>query len=680
MFWNTLSDFPDQSWGRTELISLNKKLSRLFSPGLTVYFVILAIFCLLGWCAASLWIAIPETIGAIGTLIYYRIRAGRRKKEIARYLQDANFSVDSVSNERMSIPLPSIILNVSGGEIMWCNDAFMQIADASESLFEVSLTDIFPDITTDWLTEGKTQCPDAVTRGGARYRVYGDLIRTNDDAPYLAAMLYWVDLTELLDLRDEFENSRAVVSIILVDNYDELTANLPDKSISSLSAQLDDAITGWACEGGILRRLERNRYLYLFEQRELPRIIEDKFSILDAIHSITNDFGTPATLTIGVGKDGQTLQENYDFASLSVEMSLSRGGDQAVIKDRYNFAFYGGRAQEAERRTKVKSRVMAGSLSELISQSSSVYIMGHKSADIDAVGAAVGVMAICRKLGCPAQILIDLEQNSAKPLLEKFLSLPEYDSCFVTGQEALSSADEDSLLVVVDTNRPDQVESRAFLDACARVAVIDHHRRAADYIEDALLNFHEPYASSAAELVTELVQYLLEREDLLPEETMALLAGIVLDTKKFSVRTGARTFEAAAWLRKHGADTVAVKLLFQNDLGATLSRYEILQHAELYRGDIALCCLDYTSDRIIAAQAADELLNISGIQASFVFYPDGDRVICSARSIGEANVQMILEPLGGGGNQATAGAQIKGMTPPQVKAAIEESIDNFFSE
>ena len=668
-------------WGRMELISVNKKLSRLFSPGMSVYFIILAVFCVIAWCFFSPILAGLETAIALGVLIYYRIRAVRRKKDIAQYLQDANFSVDSVSNERMSIPLPAIILNVTGGEIMWCNDAFMQIADAEESLFEVKLSEIFPDMPTDWLVEGKIECPDPVSRGSCRYRVYGDLIRTQEEnSPYLAAMLYWVDLTELLDTQDEYELSRPVVSIILVDNYDELTSNLPDRSISSLSAELDDAITGWASGGGIIRKLERNRYLFLFEQRELPHFIDEKFSILDTVHEITNDFGTPATLTIGVGRDGQTLQENYDFASLSVEMSLSRGGDQAVIKDRYNFAFYGGRAQEAERRTKVKSRVMAGSLSELISQASSVFIMGHKNADIDAVGAAAGVMAICRKLDCPAQIIIDLQRNSAKPLLEKLQSRKEYEGCFTTGQDALLDADEDSLLVVVDTNRPDQVESREFLMNCPQVAVIDHHRRAADYIEDALLNFHEPYASSASELVTELVQYLLEREDLLKEETMALLAGIVLDTKNFSVRTGTRTFEAAAWLRKHGADTVAVKLLFQNDLSSTLSRYEILQHAKLYRGDIALCCLDYTSDRIIAAQAADELLNISGIQASFVFYPDGDQVICSARSIGEANVQMILEPLGGGGNQATAGAQIKGMTPEQVNQALKDSIDNFFSE
>ena len=658
---------------------MNKKLSRLFSPGMTVYFIVLAVFCVAVWITAPRPLAIVLTVLAAGTLIYDRICAVRRKKDITRYLQDANFSVDSVSNERMSLPLPAIILNLSGGEIVWCNEAFLEIAESEESLFEEKLTDYFPDITTDWLLEGKTECPEPISHGQRRYRVYGDLIRSEEKAPYLAAMLYFVDLTDLLDLQDEFEASQPVVGIILVDNYDELTANLPDKSISNLSARLDDAITGWATSG-ILRKLERNRYLFLFEQRELSHLIDEKFSILDTVHEITNDLGTPATLTIGVGLDGGSLRENYDFAALSVEMSLSRGGDQAVIKDRYNFSFYGGRSQEAERRTKVKSRVMAGSLADLISHASSVYIMGHKNADLDAVGSAVGVMAICRKLGVPSKIIIDLQRNASGPLLSKLSPLKEYQGRLISGDVALSEADENVLLVVVDTNRPDQVESRLFLERCQKIAVIDHHRRAADYIDNALLNFHEPYASSASELVTELVQYLLDREDLLPEEITALMSGIVLDTKNFSVRTGTRTFEAAAWLRKNGADTVEVKLLFQNDLSATISRYEILRHAQLYKYDIALCCLDYTCDRIIAAQAADELLNISGIQASFVYYPDGDVVICSARSIGEANVQMILEPLGGGGNQAAAGAQIKGMTTEEVTAALKASIDDFFSE
>ncbi len=660
---------------------MNKKLSRLFTTNLTVYFVCMGLFCLGTWCMKRPVPAAVETVIFLGLLVFYKIYSARRRKEISQYLQDASISVDAVSGEEMSIPVPAVILNLADNEIMWCNDGFMQISGATDTLFEVNLAEIFPDLPSQWLLEGRTTCPDEAVLHGRRYRVYGDLIRSQDtDHGYLAAMLYFVDVTELLEVRDEYELSRPVVGLILVDNYDELTSNLPDKAVSGFAAQLDDAITGWFMGSrGILRKLERNRYLMIFEARELPRFIEGKFSLLDTVRGITNSLGSPATVSIGIGNQGESFQENYEFASLCLEMCLSRGGAQAVVKDRYNFSFYGGRAKEAERRTKVKSRVMAGSLRDLISHATSVYIMGHKNADLDSLGAAVGVMAICRKLEKPAYIVLDQKFNAVKPLLQKLLATPEYQGVFISPTDAALTADPDSLLVVVDTNRPDQVESRTLLGTAPHVAVIDHHRRAADYIEGALLNFHEPYASSASELVTELIQNLLEREDILPVELMGLLSGIVLDTKNFSVRTGSRTFEAAAWLRKNGADTVAVKLMFQNDLSATISRYEIIQHAQLYRGNIALCCLDYTSDRIIAAQAADELLNISGIEASFVFYPDGDKVICSARSIGEANVQMILEPLGGGGNQATAGAQIRGMTPNQVMAALQSSIDNFFS-
>lgn len=660
---------------------MNKKLSRLFTTNLTGYFVVLSLFCLATWFLHVPGLALVETVVLLGVFIFYQIYTTRRRRNITQYLQDANFSVASVANEEMSIPVPAVILNLEDHEIMWCNEGFQQISGATDSLFEVNIAEIFPDLSTQWLLEGKTTCPDEMMKEGCRYRIYGDLIRSQDTGTgYLAAMLYFIDETELLNIRDEYQLSRPVVSIILVDNYDEITSNLSDRSVSDFSAHLYDAITAWATgAGGILRKLERNRYLFLFEERELPRFISDKFSVLDTVRSITNEYGAPATLSIGIGKEGNSFQENYEFAALALEMCLSRGGDQVVVKDRYNFSFYGGRAKESERRTKVKSRVIANSLHELITGANHVYIMGHKNADLDAVGAAVGIMSICRKLGTPAHIVLDLQHNASHPLLSQLRTVPQYEHAFLSPAEAGSEADPDSLLVVVDTNRPDQVESQSLLDICSRVVVIDHHRRAADYIENALLNFHEPYASSASELVTELVQYLLEREDILPLELISLLSGIVLDTKNFSVRTGSRTFEAAAWLRKNGADTVAVKLLFQNDLHATISRYEIIQHAELYRDSIALCCLDYTSDRIIAAQAADELLNICGIEASFVFYPDGNQVICSARSIGEANVQMILEPLGGGGNQATAGAQIKNMTPIQVKEAIKASIDNFFS-
>jgi len=373
-----------------------------------------------------------------------------------------------------------------------------------------------------------------------------------------------------------------------------------------------------------------------------------------------------------------TFEEAYEFAALSIEMALSRGGDQAVIKDRVNFNFYGGRTRESEHRSKVRSRVTANSLMELIGQSSQVFIMGHKNADLDAVGAAMGISCLCRKKGKQAYIVLDLQRNAAERLLEEIRQVPEYKDIFISGEEAMLLSDNRSTLVVVDTNRPDQVEDRHLLETIPRVCVVDHHRRAADYITPVVVNLHEPYASSAAELVTELLEYAVEKKDVLPIEAKSLMAGIFLDTKSFNVRTGERTFEAAAFLRQLGADTVEVKKLLQNDFQDTMAKYQIIKSARLYRQDLAIAALNSTTSRPLAAQAADELLNISGITASFVLYPDGDQVIISARSIGEANVQVILEPLGGGGNAATAGAQIKDATVAEVLERLKKSIDNYY--
>jgi len=483
----------------------------------------------------------------------------------------------------------------------------------------------------------------------------------------------------MFNVRDEFVRTRPIVSVILVDNYDELTNNLPDSAISSLDARLNDRISQWCRNlGGLLRKYERNRYLLVFENKDLAGLQENKFSLLDEIRTITNPSGVAATVSIGIGKDGGSFQENFNFASLSIEMALSRGGDQAVIKDRYNFTFFGGRTKETERRTKVKARVIASSLTELIAQSGQVFIMGHRMADLDAMGAAMGLLCICRKQEKEVHIVLDRENNACRSLLQQLDDMPEYDGLFITGEDALLAADPRSLLIVVDTNRPDQVENKSLLESIPRVAVIDHHRRAADYIEQVVLNLHEPFASSASELVSEILQYAVEPKDISAMEAMALLAGIVLDTKNFSVRTGSRTFEAAAFLRRAGADTVDVKKLFQNDLDATVSRYQIVQAARLYRNEIAIAALEYTATRTLAAQAADELLNIKGIMTSFVLYPDNGRVIVSARSIGEANVQVILEPLGGGGNAATAGAQIPDKSVRQVLAELVASIDKFY--
>ncbi|HIQ69711.1 MAG TPA: DHH family phosphoesterase [Candidatus Avoscillospira stercorigallinarum] len=657
---------------------MNKKLSRLLEPGMGLYFLVLLLFVGVAVWVKQYYVAGAELLVILLLFVHNRVASGRRKKALLHYIQSTTDSLGTAF--KTGSPFPMAVIKMSDSEIIWGNASFYQISGLRDSFLHQKMEDVVPRFSTRWLTEGRTECPQDIELQGRRYRVYGNLIRSEDEhASLLLATLYLADMTEMFNVRDEYIRTRPIVTVILVDNYDELTNNLPDSAISSLDARINDRISSW-CEnlGGLLRKFERNRYLLIFESKDLPRLQEEKFSILDDIRAITNPSGVAATLSIGIGKDGSSFQENYAFANLSIEMALSRGGDQAVIKDRYNFNFFGGRTKETERRTKVKARVIASSLNELISQSSQVFIMGHRMADLDALGAAMGLVCICRKRTRPVHIVLDQEKNAAKALLTVLQDYPEYDNLFVSGEDALLAADSKTLLIVVDTNRPDQVESLALLESVNRVAVIDHHRRAADYIEQVVLNLHEPFASSASELVTEILQYAVEPKEIRIMEAQALLAGLVLDTKNFSVRTGSRTFEAAAFLRRAGADTVDVKKLFQNDLDDTIARYQIVQAARLYRNEIAIAALEYQATRTLVAQAADELLNIKGILTSFVLYQDGDRVVISARSIGEANVQVILEPLGGGGNAATAGAQVPGKSVREVLAELVASIDKFY--
>ena len=656
---------------------MNKKLGRALRPGQGVYFIALMLFALAALLAGQYSLAAAEFAVTAVLLTVYVLLRKRRNSQIQKFIHDA-FQTAEVAKSAES-PLAMVLVRLGDGGILWRNERFNHCTGCRERLYEQTIGDVLPGMTMDWLAAGKNEYPHDVTVGSSRYRVYGTTVRADDPAGTMLGMLYLSDLTEMYQIRDEYIRSRPVVSIILVDNYEELTMNLSESAISNMNAEINDAITKWA-EGyhGLLRKLERNRYLLVFEKRDLESAMKEKFSILEDIHEIVNPTGLAASISFGLGVDGANFEEGYNFAALGIEMALSRGGDQAVIKDRLNFTFFGGRAKEADRRSKVRSRVTANSLMELIGQSSQVFIMGHKNADLDAVGAAMGISCMCRKKGKKAYIVIDREINAAKSLLEEISQVPEYAGVFISGEDALLMADNRSTLVVVDTNRPDQVESAQLLDAMNRVCVVDHHRRAAEYIEPVVVNLHEPYASSASELVTELLQYSVEKPDVLPIEAKSLLAGIFLDTKSFNVRTGERTFEAAAVLRRMGADTVEVKKLLQSDFQETMAKYQIIKSARLYRRELAIAALSTGTTRVLAAQAADDMLNISGITASFVLYPDGDNVYVSARSIGEANVQMILEPLGGGGNTATAGAQVRNATVKEVLDDLVASIDQFY--
>ena len=602
------------------------------------------------------------------------------KGEIGKYLDSVTGTVDTATKDTMvNSPLPMVIFRPESDDIIWTNDRFLHLAGEKEHLFDAKLSSVIPDFDTRWLMEGKNECPTEVTFGPRRFLVYGHLVRASGREGGFLATTYWVETTEADHLREVYEASRPVAAILMLDNYEDLMKACEDTQRSAVLAQIDEKLQTWANAGqGILLKTDRNHYLFLFEEQYFQHFVDEKFSILDTVRAIRVAENIHPTLSIGIGKDSPSIPELYKNAKLSLEMALSRGGDQAVVRNQVDFAFYGGRTKATEKRTKVKSRVMANAFRELIADAGEVYIMGHSFADMDAVGAAAGICCAARKRGKQARIVIDREHTAAETLIARLDALPEYSGVFLTPAEAFLQMRADTLLVVVDTNRPDMVENPQLLESCNRVAVIDHHRRAATYIENAAFNFHEPYASSASELVTELLQYLVEPTDLLREEAGALLAGIVLDTKHFTQRTGGRTFEAAAFLRRLGADTQDVQRLFQGDLQSMIDRYAIIRQAELYHDDIAVVALEEECDRVTAAKAADELLTIRGIKASFVLYKKGDGVYMSARSLGEINVQVILEALGGGGNSTTAGGQANDISVDEAREKLLAAIDRYF--
>lgn len=662
----------------------NKKLSRLLEPNLKFYFAVMLLFAVAA-IPVNWQLALAE--GTLTVLLYFYFRQSNQKRRqgVLQYIDSVTGSVDTASKSTLiNSPLPTLVFRPDTGEIIWSNESFLQLAGVREHLFEMRLSEAVPDFQVQWLLSGKQESPERVELNNHRFRVYGSLVRSRNrtGVQSLVATTYWVETTEADHLREVYEASRPVAAILMLDNYEDLMKACEDTQRSAVLAQIDEKLQTWANAGqGILLKTDRNHYLFLFEEQYFQHFVDEKFSILDTVRAIRVAENIHPTLSIGIGKDSPSIPELYKNAKLSLEMALSRGGDQAVVRNQVDFAFYGGRTKATEKRTKVKSRVMANAFRELIADAGEVYIMGHSFADMDAVGAAAGICCAARKRGKQARIVIDREHTAAETLIARLDALPEYSGVFLTPAEAFLQMRADTLLVVVDTNRPDMVENPQLLESCNRVAVIDHHRRAATYIENAAFNFHEPYASSASELVTELLQYLVESTDLLREEAGALLAGIVLDTKHFTQRTGGRTFEAAAFLRRSGADTAEVQRLFQGDLKDMVTKYDIIRRAEMYRSNIAVSVVEEPGvDRVAAAQAADDLLTLKGVQASFVIYAAEGAVLMSARSLGEINVQVILEALGGGGNSTTAGARIEDTDPESVRQQLIGVLDAYFEK
>ena len=661
---------------------MNGKLRKLVQTNMVLYILLLLVFAGLTARLSPL-LAAGEVAAAL--LVWYVSRRRNKvmQQQLHQYVERISGGADTAKTSNMLFaPMPMMVFNPDSEDVLWANDLFAELPGVGENIYESRVRDVVKDFETHWLMEGKPEYPGVFTWNDRRYRVFGCLSQPEEKGRFgVLATTYWMDVTDLEHMRSTLEETKPVAAIVMIDNYEDLMSACPEGKRSAIRAAIEEKMDQWrGTSGALLMKYDRDRYLMVFTEKQYEAFAQGRFAILDEVRTVQAAEGVYATMSIGVGREAGSYDALFKNAGLALEMALSRGGDQAVVKDRMNFEFYGGRAKTTEKRTKVKSRVMANALGDLMDETEHVYVMGHQYADMDTLGAAAGVCAIARKRGKVARIVMDTENNSVGPMLRKLKALPEYKDVFIGGGDAFLRVQPDTLLVVVDTNRPASVESEPLLEACNRVAVIDHHRRGSSYIEKMALNFHEPYASSASELVTELLGYLLEPGDLLKTEAEALLAGIVLDTKNFTNRTGGRTFEAAAYLRRAGADTQDVQRMFQSDLESMIDRYAIIRQAVLYREDLAIAAIDEPCERVTAAKAADELLTLSGVQASFVFYPKDGGVYISARSLGEVNVQVIVEALGGGGNSTSAGGQLPGVTVEQVRQKLQEAIDKYYEK
>ena len=631
---------------------------------------------------------IPSIIIYAGIVIYSYYANNKRKSEISETLQDLTLTVDTAAKTSLiSSPFPLIILQTDGN-IIWRSSKF------NSEFANIDINKYIDDLTIDIKSEIKnrqdTSNKDILRKieiGNKTYQIKGRYVDTKrkdkkNKKEYMI-ILYFIDDTENIKLQKEYKDSKSCVGVLVIDNYEETIQQLESEERPQVVAQIDKCIYDWTnLTNGILIKQERDRYIYFFEQRYLEEVKEDKFSVLDKIKEIDTKEKVQFTLSIAISNEGNTDKEKYKSVQAAMDIVLGRGGDQAVIRENEIYKFYGGRAQEVEKRTKVKARVVAHALENLIKESNKVMIMGHTNPDMDCIGASMGIYRLAKSLNTNAYIV----NNEHTPTLQAFEKSmekdEEYEDIIINKEVALENIDEETLLVVVDTHKSNYVEAPELLEKAKKIVIVDHHRRSADFIEEATLTFQEVYASSAAELVTELLQYVDVKVELKTIEAESLYAGIMMDTKNFTFKTGVRTFEAAAYLRRCGVDIIKVKKWFQSDLESYNKISEIVRKAEIIHDTIAISQYDIIEKdtSLICAKAADELLTIGNITASFVLGNTGDKICISGRSIGDVNVQMILEKLGGGGHITLAGAQLENTTIEEAKEKLISKIEEYLSE
>lgn len=664
--------------------AMDTKKAKVFESKNTIYLWIIGIFDLL------LLLHNP-IIGGVGFivliyLLYYNwVSNKKRSKKWQDYIEALSSDIDSAARYAiLNLPFPLTLVNLDG-EIKWYNSKFNEMMDKND-LIGANISDHFSELDIDELIHEDSGCH--IQKNGRIYRLHKNIVRlsnTDDSSKGIdyIMMLYWIDVTEHKKLEEKYQDEYPIVAALEIDNYDELLKDIKDQDQPMVISQMQKEINLWAVRiNGFIQKTKNNKYSVIFEQKYLKNLEAKRFSILDSIREINKEGSISPTLSIGVAAQGNDYKEIGANAEAALELSLARGGDQVSVLKNDDYQFYGGKSKAVEKRNRVKARNVAHAMTSIIDESSRVIIMGHEKPDMDSYGAAIGMYRGVENRGKEVSILLNTVTEGVKDIHEIFKNNSDYT--FITSQEADEIIDENTLLIIVDTHRPSFTEDPEIVEKIKRKIVIDHHRRGKEMVEEPLLIYQEPYASSTCELVTELIQYLNEDVHLSKIEAEALLAGIYVDTKNFSYQTGVRTFEAASFLRRKEADTEKVKALFQDNIDEYINRAYIISHADIYKESIAISLFDKPNvdkRQILAAQGADQLLNLKGIEASFVLGEGEDQTIfISGRSLGTISVQLILESLGGGGHLHVAGAQLKDVSLEEAKAMLIEKIDEVLNK
>ena len=657
-----------------------KKIFKGLIARTKIYLIVIAVLLVL-ISILNIGYFIPAIFVYILVLLYTYWSDQKRQSELSEHIQDLTFHVDKAAkNAMINSPFPLVIVETDGN-IVWKSSKF------SQEFANIDIKNILKDLVKQIKLEieNNPENPEKdiqkeVEMGEKIYQIFGKYTKAKEK--YMLT-LYFLDNTEYIETEQNYQDSQICVGVIMIDNFEEVNQRIEDEDKPVVKAKIEKSIYDWAATfEGLVVKSERDTFVCIFEQRYLTELEEGKFRILDTIKELELSDKIQITLSIAISNEGESNYEKYKSAQAGLDIALGRGGDQAVVRCDGKYTFFGGRAQEVEKLTKVKARTVSHALEELISEADKIMVMGHTNGDMDSMGASMGIYRLARTLEKEAYVVYNETGVNLQAFVETAKEEPEYAESIINKAEAISKITPETLLVVVDTHKINYVEVPELLEETHKVVIIDHHRKSVDYIEDSILTFHEVYASSASELVTEILEYATKEIELTTIEAESLYAGIMMDTKNFTFKTGVRTFEAAAYLRKCGVDIIKVKKWFQSDLKTYNKISKIVEKAEMIAENIAISTYDEADKdaNLICAKAADELLTISDITASFVMGQIGDKICISGRSIGDINVQVILEKLGGGGHITLAGAQVEGMTIEEVKQELIIRINEYFSE